>query len=518
MALGRLSVIFLWLFMCFSPLTAQDSLLYRRLTIADTLCTVEKAFRIIEHQTGLSFSYNSGLINKKKVILLTADHERLIDILRQILNDHTIHFSIIGRHLVIYRSIKTLAVNPESMTDSVYFFEIRGRVLDKKDQLPLPFSSIYLLGKTIGTISNEGGGFLLKLRSSEIAETLVISCVGYKEFTAPVSSLVNTSKDYYLKDNVISLQEVIIRKLSPVLLLHTAAQNIRKNYPQEPALLNSFYRETIKRGNRYMMVSEAILENFKAGYSSEALDQVKILKGRKSDDFTRQDSVMLKLKGGLNTMLLLDVVKNMPEFMTGEHLEDYNYRMADIVIDEGKDNYAIEFTPKEGSPVIYSGRILIDIRDMAYRWVEFYVSPEWLNQATNLFIIRKPANLVVKALKASYKVGFRQTGNKYYLHLIQCETEFRIRNKRQLSGSVYGTKIEMVVTDIDTVGIGRFPQKETARLHEFFADQVGTYDESFWGEYNFITPDESLEIFLVKLSKAQEKERDKEQGTRDEGR
>ena len=34
-----------------------------------------------------------------------------------------------------------------------------------------------------------------------------------------------------------------------------------------------------------------------------------------------------------------------------------------------------------------------------------------------------------------------------------------------------------------------------------FADQLVEYDESFWGEYNFIRPDESLEDALIKLSK-----------------
>ena len=48
-----------------------------------------------------------------------------------------------------------------------------------------------------------------------------------------------------------------------------------------------------------------------------------------------------------------------------------------------------------------------------------------------------------------------------------------------------------------------FRSVKLPRLNEFFVDQVGAYDESFWGEYNFITPDESLENALVKLNKAQ---------------
>ncbi len=500
---GRRLALFFWLFIFLPPLAAQDSLLYQKVTIKDTLCTVEHALKIIEKQIRLSFSYNTGLINKKKSILLSARQEPLIDILKQITDDQSLDYSIIGRHLVIYRQVRTLAINPESEADSVYFFEIRGRVLDRKDGLPLPYSSIYLRGKSIGTISNEEGEFLLKLSSSEIGETLVISSIGYKDFASPLTSLVNSTADYFLKPDVVSIQEVIIRKIDPVSLLQNASGSIRKNYSQRPTLLTSFYRETIKRGNRYLTVSEAVLENFKASYTGVGADQVKILKGRKSENLSRQDTVMLKLKAGLGTMLQLDVLQNLPEFLTSDFLGDYNFKLADIVIDEGRDNYAVAFSPRPGSAAIYSGRIIIDIRDMAFRWVEFYVSPERLAQATKLFILKKPANLVVKVLNSQYKVAFRKTGSKYYLNLIRAETEFRIKNKRQITGSTYSTRLEMAVTNIDTLNADRFPQRQTARLNEFFSDQLGNYDESFWGEYNFITPEQSLENAIIKLQRAQ---------------
>ncbi len=65
---------------------------------------------------------------------------------------------------------------------------------------------------------------------------------------------------------MISIQEVIIRKISPVNLLQSATEAVDENYPDKPVILNSFYREMIKKGNRYMMVSEALLENYKPGY------------------------------------------------------------------------------------------------------------------------------------------------------------------------------------------------------------------------------------------------------------
>jgi hypothetical protein len=497
---------YLFLMLCITGLqvvSAQDSLLVQHLTVPDTTCTLDAAMQWIERQTGLSFSYNTDIINKKKVVSLHGGREELIHILENTFSDPQLDFSIIGRHIVVYQTRRILSVNPEKPRDSVYFFEIRGRVLDKSDRQPLPYSSIYLSGKAIGTVTNDNGQFQLKLPSKYLADTIIVSCIGYKRIKAPVSSFLDEAKDYLLKPDVVSIQEVIIRKISPVNLLQSATAEVDENYPDKPAILNSFYREMIKKGNRYMMVSEALLENYKPGYRrSAASDQVKILKGRRSQDPGSRDTVILKLKAGLNTMLQLDVVKNMPDFLTGENTQDYDYKMSDIVVDNGREQYAIEFSPKKGAEnIFYKGRILLDIRNLAFTWVEFYVDPDKLDMATKNFIVKKPAYMKVKVLQASYKIAFRLTGSKYYLHMIECETEFRIRDKHQISGSVYHTELEMAVTEIDTINAARFKFRETARLNEFFNDQLGAYDESFWGEYNFISPEESLEDALVKLAK-----------------
>ena len=485
-------------------LSAQESLLQQRITLTDTTCTIDNALKLIEKETGLSFSYNSGLINRKRRVTLRASNEELITVLRRTLDNPSLNYDIIGKHIVVYQSVKTLSANPETRNDSVYFFEIRGRVFDKNGNQPLPYANIFLEGTSIGTVTNDAGQFILKLHSKYLHDTVSISCIGYKNHLERIASVAGTYREYPLKPDAISIQEVIIRKISPVSLLQSASASIPDNYPEKPAILTSFYRESIKRGNRFMMVSEAILENYKPGYMNASNDQIKIVKGRKSEDMGLSDSVILKLKAGLNTMLLLDVVKNMPDFLTGMNIQDYNYKMSDIVVDNGRDNYVIEFTPRERSvSAYYSGRILLDVHDLAFKWVEFYIDPEHLNLATSFFILRKPPDLKAKVLKASYKVSFRKAGSKYYLNLIECETAYKFRNKKQVNGSVYGINLEMAVTDIDTINTSRFRFREVAKINEFFAEQVGTYDETFWGEYNFISPEESLEDALIKLTRAQ---------------
>jgi len=477
------------------------------------MCTAEAMLKLIESRTGLSFSYNTGLLDRKRIMTLEAHPGKLVDVLRQIFNDPDLSFSIIGRHIVVYRSQRVLSVNPYTQADSVYFVEIRGRVLDRNNRDPLPYTSIYLEGKGIGTVSNDNGEFLLKLNSAYLADTLSISCIGYKNIREPVPSLIGKAQDLLMKPDVVSIQEVIIRKINPVNLLQSAIDAMSDNYSQKPVRLTSFYRELVKKGVRYMMVSEAILENYKTGYNQYAPgDQVRILKGRKSQDFSAKDTIMLKLKAGLSTMLRLDLLKYIPDFLKGEDLDSYEYKLADIVVDNGREQYAIEFRPRPGSKdTYYSGRILLDVRNLAITWIDFYIDPQNLDIATQNFILRKPPNVKAKVLQANYKTAFKVLGNKYYLHLVQCEIEFRIKDKRQFTGSVFNTSLEMVVTDVDTLNAERFKFKDTAKPHEFFADQLTEYDESFWGEYNFIRPEESLEDALIKLSRIQaEKKNSKE--------
>jgi hypothetical protein len=506
---NRLYLVILFYIFRILLISAQDSLLYKPLTITDTTCPVISALQIIEQKTGLSLSYNTSLFNQTRIIKLRAEKEPLISVLKRVIDDTSLEFSVIGKHLIVYQPIRSPAANPVNRSDSIYYFEIRGRVLDRMDRQPIPFANIYIEGKSKGIISNTDGQFVFKLDSKYIGDTLQISCVGYQIYKAPVSSLINSNRDYYLQYDVISIQEVIIRKLSPVNVLRTANSRIGVNYQTEPAVLSAFYRETIKKGNRFTMVSEAILEEYKPGYSTISSDQVKILKGRKTENADPADTIMLKLKAGLNTMILLDVVKDIPDFLTGRNELDYGYRMADIVFDNGSNSYAIEFYPKEKTgDIIYSGRILVGIEDMAIREVEFYVDNDQLELATNRYIIKKPAYIQVKVQKAGYRIRYRKLGDRYFLNLIQCETEYKIRNRHQINGSVFNSTLEMVVTEIDTATAIRFPVKETAQKDAFFVDQLGVYDETFWGEYNFVTPDESLEHAILRINKVQIKKTD----------
>ncbi|MBN2275934.1 MAG: carboxypeptidase-like regulatory domain-containing protein [Bacteroidales bacterium] len=481
----------------------QDTLLYQKITIVDTTISVNQAFQLISEHTGLNFSFNPDIIDLSKNIRLDEENESLYSVLNEVLRDPSLEYRLIGRQIVIYRPVvvKRYKQDPSQKGDSVTILEIRGRVLDIHNKKPVPFANICLVGRSIGTVANLQGIFLLKINAHHLNDSLGISCMGYQQLILPVIDFVAAEQDYYLKPDFIPIQEVIIRQTNPISLLTSAIEKIPENYPLDPALLTSFYREIVTKNSRVVAVSEAILQTYKTEYNLPVSgDQIKIIKGRKTINAGNSDTIILKLKAGLNTTLLLDVAKNLPDFFMTQNFEAYAYRMTDMMISDQNEFYVIRFSPRENyQEALYSGRIFLELKNLAIAAVEFEVDPERMTEASHMFVLKKPRYLRVKPQKASYRVEFRRMEGLYYLNLIRCETVFRIRHKKQLFASVYSTILEMAVTEVETDTVERFRYKETVRSQEIFMEQIADFQDSYWGEYNFIKPEEPLKEAILRL-------------------
>ena len=498
-------VLFFFLFLSLNSLIkGQDSLIYQRITIRDTALSVHHAFGLITTLTDLNFSYNPDIIDLSRNIRFAAENESVHSILGRILEDPSLEYRIIGRQIVIFQPVrvKRSDITLPQEIDSISVLEIKGRVLDNHNHHPVPFANICLVGKSIGTVANLQGSFLLKINPRYLKDSLGISCMGYERLVMPVTGFFTNQQIFYLNPDIIPIQEVIIRKTNPLSLLRTAIENIPENYPIHPMLLTSFYREIITKNSEVMAVSEAILQTFKTSYTLPVSgDQIKIIKGRKTRDNSGSDTLILKLKAGLNTTLLLDIVKNLPDFLAEENFPTYSYKMTDLIVNDQNELYVIQFSPKDGySESIYKGRIYLDIKTLAITAVEFEVDPVKIEDASNRFVLKKPRYVKVKPQKAQYRVTFRKIEDLYYLNLIRCETAFRVRHKNQLFGSVYTTILEMAVTQMETKEVERFRIREATRSQEIFMEQITDYKDSFWGEYNFIKPEEPLEQEIQKLS------------------
>ncbi len=384
------------------------------------------------------------------------------------------------------------------------FRTFTGKVIDVATKKPIEYANVYLLGSSLGTVTNAEGEFVLKVPVTELSRKVGFSYLGYQNMVLQLADMKAKDNVIKMSTSAVSLDAVVIRTDDPLDLLNMAFRKIPENYKSDPEMLIGFYRETVKQNKSYVAVAEAVLDVYKSSYSSVIdNDRVQIYKGRKSQDVKKMDTLMFKLQGGPRTSFLLDVVKNPGELLSEDYLQNYNFRFAGFATIDGRDNYVIEFDQKQNVELpLYKGRIYLDTKNMAFSRLEFSLSQKALVLASSDLVRKKPMDLKVDVLGADYLVNYRVLNDKWYLNHVKSELTFRCNWKKKRYNSTYTTALEMAVTDRDTININKSRYKDQSKQTDIFADKVNSYkDENYWGEYNYIKPDESIESVINKLNR-----------------
>ncbi len=307
-----------------------------------------------------------------------------------------------------------------------------------------------------------------------------------------------------LEQATIPIKEIIIKPLSPEEILMKTISMFSQNYSEVPNLMTAFYRETIKKNKTYVSIGEAVLEVFKAPYNTNfRFDATRIYKGRKNSDNERLDTVLFKLQGGPVTTLQLDLVKNPESILTVESMDYYNYELTNIVVIDEKPHYVITFTqrPYMESP-LYLGKFYIDVDSYAVSEVEFEFNLEDKAKAAPLFIRKKPLGMDVTPEVASYRVKYREQNGKWYFAYSRAEVKFKVDWDRKLFNTVYTTMSEIAITDRTDKEVIKFESRTKVRSSDVFSEKVSDFtDPDFWGEYNVIEPDQSIESAIRKLNR-----------------
>ena len=82
--------------------------------------------------------------------------------------------------------------------------------------------------------------------------------------------------------STVVLSEVFVSADDPMEIVKAAMNRIEQNYSEEAELVRCFYRETARKGSRFISVAEAVTEMYKSPYIyGPERDAVAILKGRR---------------------------------------------------------------------------------------------------------------------------------------------------------------------------------------------------------------------------------------------
>lgn len=137
---------------------------------------------------------------------------------------------------------------------------IHGRVSDDKNN-PLPYASISVPAKGMGTMSNKTGSFILNLPAGFGKDTLVISFLGYEPKKIAFSEIDRSAVlAIALTQKEVVLEEVVVRPIDPLQLIRSAIAAIPANYHPSSHITNGFYRLDTKKGDEHIMLSEAVFD------------------------------------------------------------------------------------------------------------------------------------------------------------------------------------------------------------------------------------------------------------------
>ena len=485
---------------------AQESLLEKTITIPKQRTTLYNALNLISEKSGCLFIYDSQVVESDKHVKLVAENQPLKSVLDVILANPEITYKVIGQHILIYRVKKDkLTVNlplPTIATrDTIKTILVKGHIYDNENKSVVPYATIGIVEENIGTISNMDGYFMLKVPASYSGSSLVVSHMGFTSQRIPIQLLDEEQVDIFLERRIISIQEVIIRYIDPNTIIAKAMDRREVNNNLEPVYTTSFYREGVQKNNRYISYSEAVFKIYKSSFAhDEHSDQVKLLKSRKIENSNPKDTVFLKLKAGILSALQLDIVKCVPDFLDLSSSSNYTYVYSDMVSYNAKDAYEITFEQKNSiTDPLYTGTLYIDKESYAILGADFEINPAYLEKAAESLVLKKSRKLNVTLEKISYSVSYTPFQGKYFLNHARCDIKLKTRFKRHFSAENFNTFLELATCNIDTTNVLKFTKDEVIKPNMVFSEAHYTNDDSFWGNYNSIAPEEKVDEAISKI-------------------
>lgn len=400
--------------------------------------------------------------------------------------------------------------NAQQQRQDQSFKQYRGEVIGTDSNKSLVFATIAIEGTNLSSISNADGEFSLKVPNAIVSDVananVLVSFLGYRTKSIPLAQFdENGNNKVELSISVTELPEINVEvPRNAEELVRETLKRKGENYFDDSTLMTAFYRETIKKRRQNVSLSEAVVNIYKTPYSSLKKDGVKLYKARKSTDYSKLDTVALKLQGGPFNALFVDVMKY-PEYIFNEQtLKNYNFSFNRSTRVNDRLIYVVDFEQLETIlEPLYQGKLYIDAENKILTSAIFSLNITDRDLASRQFVRKKPANARVWPTEVAYRVDYREKNGRWYYGYSNVLMEFKINWDKRLFNSVYSMTCEMAVTDWEKNMAADYPKsKDRMKSSIILADEaIGFSDPDFWGEYNIIEPDKSIESAIEKIQR-----------------
>lgn len=387
-------------------------------------------------------------------------------------------------------------------------YVITGKVTDERNR-PLPQVNVTIPGTHIAVVTNEDGDFILK--SPSPFTHFLVSHIGYHQQRIPTSTghpgtptMPTHPIRIVLAPATIVLDNVVVVSTNARDLVEEAMRRIPKNYNSQRELYTCFYRETVQKRQRFINVAEAVAKLYKTPVvMSPGSDRVAIEKGRRLISPRTNDTLGVKIMGGPNTPIWLDLVKNHEFLLDPDDMEYYDFQLQTPVTIDDRPQFVIRVIPSQlASYALFEGLLFIDRETLAFTRAELSLDMRDRDKATRYMLVKKPIGVRFRPRAMTVTISYQYDGTCSRISYVRAFFRFNCDWKKKLFSTSFTAQSELVVTDRQTSDVTPPRGRDSFYQKDAFFDKVGYFeDPDFWHDYNIIQPTESLEDAISRLKK-----------------
>ena len=376
-------------------------------------------------------------------------------------------------------------------------YSVQGTVVDAATGKPLEAVHVSIPGLHQATVTNADGFFTLK--SHRPIEEILCSYLGYRTRRVKPGEKLHVR----MEREDLALQEASIISGDPRAIVQAAVERLQDNYCVSEQLLECFYRETLKKRNRYTYVAEAVARVYKSAHNSfigndaAALEKSRVLVSQR-----RSDTLSVKTQGGPNMAIAMDFLKNTDLLLNEKELLLYSYKTLPAAYIDDRLQFVIQMDPYANPEyALFHCIVYIDRELLTFTRIEASLDMEDAAEATRAMLVSKPFSLRFFPEECSVVLNYRLEGGLSRLEYCRTTMRFACDWRKRLFRTHYTAVNELVVTDVRPQA-EPIRRQDRFRTRDFLPDEAAHfYDPEFWADYNIIEPSESLEHAIRRLRK-----------------
>jgi len=327
---------------------------------------------------------------------------------------------------------------------------VESDILDINKQA-LAFTSISIMSKSIGTISNEEGRFSLRLTKENLNDTITISTLGFKSFKIKVQDFIDQDIEVVtLEEDLVSLDEIVIQ--DPSSYAKSAFKKLKETTYSKGHQLNMLYRRFSNENNISRFLVEHYVKVYDRGPTSREFGPIEIVEARKSNDYRfakkKQKFHAIKMTAKQNPL------------RAGISARSYKWKIVDDTSYDGEDVIVLEGTDK----------------NKKNKWIRLYIGAD----TSNIYKFEKSdlnAVYIYKKTKDGTMVLSYHNREYVFREKVSAQTKKLLKLKEDEIKLSY--RHEAIVLGIET-DRKKIRVSENIILGKDIGDYNLKYDQEFW--------------------------------------